>query len=266
MDRSAYVAANRAAWDASAAHHGAGAAWTRLAEGFADPGFTCLDELEIRLLTEAGVAGAAVAQVGCNNARELISVGRLGAARLVGFDQSPAFLAQGRELAAIAGVPVELVAGDVYAIPADHDGRFDIVLVTVGVLGWMPDLPGFCAVLARLLRPGGRLVLHEQHPMTVLFEPFDPDPWRLANSYFHSAPFAEQGPILYDGSAPQDGAAHYWFHHTLGAVVSAVADSGLVLRRLTERPDNISSAEWDRYAGPESPGLPLSYALVADRP
>lgn len=265
MDRSAYVAANRAAWDASAPHHRDGAAWRRLTAGFADPGFTCLDALETELLTEAGIAGAAVAQVGCNNARELISAGRLGARHLVGFDQSAAFLAQGRELAAIAGVAVELVESDVYALPPRFDAQFDIVLVTVGVLGWMPELPAFCAVLARLLRPGGRLVLHEQHPITVLFEPFDPDPWRIANGYFRAEPFAEQGPILYDGSVPQDGTAHYWFHHPLGDVVTAAIDAGLALRRLIERPDNISSAEWDRYAGPESPGLPLSYALVADK-
>jgi SAM-dependent methyltransferase len=266
MDRSAYVAANRAAWDASAPHHRTGESWRGLADGFADPGFSCLDALEVGLLSEAGVAGAAVAQVGCNNARELISVARLGAARCVGFDQSAAFLAQGRELAAIAGAEVDLVQADVYALPAGHEAQFDIVLVTIGVVGWMPDLPGFCAVLARLLRQGGRLILHEQHPVTALFEPFAAEPWRPVNDYFEAEPFAEQGPILYDGSEPAPGEPRYWFHHTLGAVVTAVADTGLVIRRLLERPDNIASAEWDRYAGPESPGLPLSYALVADRP
>ena len=139
MDRARYVAANRAAWEASAPLHRRGASWQRLAEGFARPGFSCLDAVETEALTREGVAGKAVAQLCCNNARELLSVKSMGAGRCVGFDQADAFLEQGRELAEIAGLELELVSGDVYAVPARFDAAFEIVLVTIGVFGWLPD-------------------------------------------------------------------------------------------------------------------------------
>ena len=263
MDRARYVAANRAAWEASAPLHRRGASWQRLAEGFARPGFSCLDAVETEALTREGVAGKAVAQLCCNNARELLSVKSMGAGRCVGFDQADAFLEQGRELAEIAGLELELVSGDVYAVPARFDAAFEIVLVTIGVFGWLPDLPGFFAVAARLLRPGGLLVVHEQHPITNLFEVGDPDPFALRHSYFRPLPFEERQAVVYDGSATPEVAPYYWFVHPLGDTVTAALEAGLRLERLREYPDNISSVEYDVLATRPGVELPLSYLMTA---
>ncbi len=265
MERDHYVTANRAAWEASAPLHRRGASWQRLAEGFARPGFSCLDAVETEALEGEGVAGKAVAQLCCNNARELLSVKAMGAGRCVGFDQAEAFLEQGRELAAVAGLEIELVAGDVYGVPRRFDGGFDIVLVTIGVLGWMPDLPGFFGVAARLLRPGGLLLLHEQHPITNLFDVEQPDPLALRHSYFQPVPFEERRAVVYDGSAAPELAPFYWFVHPLGDTVTAALEAGLRLERLREYPDNISSVEYDVLATRPGVELPLSYLMTARR-
>ena len=262
MDRDSYTAANRAAWNQSAALHREGAEWRRLAEGFATPGFSCLDTVEMALFAELGVAGKDVAQLCCNNARELLSMKNLGAARCVGFDQSGAFLAQGHELAATAGQELELVEGDVYAIPACYDGAFDIVLITIGVFGWMPDLPAFLAIPARLLKPGGLLVVHEEHPVMNLFEPGAERPFEPVSSYFRREPFVEDQAIVYHGEEAPEVAAHYWFVHPLSAVLTGVLENGLAIEAFREYPDNISSVEFDIYQR-EGAELPMSYLLVA---
>ena len=261
--RDEVVGANRAAWDASAPLHRDSEMFARLRAGFTQPGFSCLDEIATEHLHALGVTGKDVAQLCCNNGRELLSIKNLGAARCVGFDQSAAFLEQARELANLGGIDCQFVATDVYRIPNTYDAAFDLVVVTIGVFGWMPDLPGFLTVARRLLRPGGVLFVYEQHPMMNMVEPWEAeDPHRLRHSYFRPEPFEEQGPILYDGTDITEGPTKYWFVHTLADIVTACLDQGLTLERLREYPHNISGANYDIY-NDQPAQLPLSYALIA---
>lgn len=261
--RDDYVAANRAAWDSSAPHHRQAESFARLRDGFAGPGYSCLDEIATARLTELQVAGKDVAQLCCNNGRELLSIKNLGAAACVGFDQSAGFLEQARELAELAGLDCRFVEGDVYRLAAQFDEAFDLVVVTIGVFGWMPDLKGFLAVAARLLRPGGALFVYEQHPIMNMFEPHDEtDPHRLANSYFKREPFEDQGAIVYDGARDLAGPTQYWFVHSLGDIFTACLDQGLALESFREFPHNISSEEYDIY-NDRPAQLPQSFTLIA---
>jgi hypothetical protein len=137
-----------------------------------------------------------------------------------------------------------------------------MVLITIGVFGWMPDLRAFFDVVARLLRPGGALLVYEQHPIMNMFEPGDADPMTPVHSYFKAEPFEDQGAIVYDGAQGLPGATQYWFVHTLGDLMSAGLEHGLALEHFREYPHNISSAEFDVYNGQEAQ-LPASYVLVA---
>ena len=157
-----FIAANRAAWDSSAPYHRRSESFEELRRGFAAGGFSCLDGIATERLAGIGVSGKDVAQICCNNGRELLSVKNLGAASCTGFDQSAPFLEQGRELAAAGNIDCRFVETDAYRIGGAFDKAFDVVFVTIGVLGWMPDLGGFLAVAARLLRPSGALFIYEQ--------------------------------------------------------------------------------------------------------
>lgn len=258
------IAANRAAWDASAPLHRGNASWRRHAEGFAsDPAYSCFDPPMAAALREVGVAGKAAAQLCCNNGRETVSLMNLGAARAVGFDQSSSFFAQARELAALAGRDCEFVEADATAIDPLYAESFDLVVVTIGVFGWMPDLGRFMGSAARVLRPGGRLLVHEEHPVASMFEPSSDTPLLVRHSYFHDAPVVLDKAIVYDGApAPRVG-RHYWFTHTLGRVVTATIASGLAIERFEEYADNISTTEFDTLE--EGRKLPLSYVLGARR-
>jgi ubiquinone/menaquinone biosynthesis C-methylase UbiE len=263
VDREDYVEANREAWNRAAPHHKAHAQYEALAKGFANPGFSCLDEVATALLTEIGVVGRDVAQVCCNNARELLSVKGLGAARCVGFDISAAFLRQAEELAKIAGHACEFVETDAYRIPKRFNGAFDVVFTTVGVFGWMPDMTGFFATVRRLLKPGGRYFAYEQHPILDMFE-FDETgaPARLAHSYFRrEADRAAEG-LDYYGYAQYDAPVNYWFLRPLSDVVGACLAAGLTLEHLAEYPHNISDETYDVYED-QAAQLPLCYTLIA---
>jgi len=260
--RDDYVTANRAAWEASARFHERGAEFAGLLMGFRKAGFSCLDGVLTERLLALGVAGKEVAQICCNNGREILSVKNLEAGRCVGFDQSAAFLDQARRLAAAGGIACEFVEGDVYRIPAAYDGAFDIVLITVGVFGWMPDLGGFFDVVARLLRPGGALVVYEEHPIMNMFEPGAADPFKPVHSYFRAEPFEDTGAIVYDGTPGLPGKPQYWFVHTLGDLMTAALDRGLVIEHFREYPHSINAKQFEIYDN-QPAQLPQSYTLIA---
>ncbi|WP_144954414.1 class I SAM-dependent methyltransferase [Pseudomonas oryzihabitans] len=262
--RQLITAANRQAWELSAPLHAQGEDWQRLLEQARQPGFSVLDACLTATLTALDIRGLSCAQVGCNNARELLSLAAFGARPALGIDQSPAFLAQGEQLATAAGLAPRLVAADIYALPAGL-GQHDLVLITIGVLNWMPDLPAFFAAVQSLLAPGGRLVIYETHPFLEVFEPHADQPLVPRYSYFRREPLVSADLITYDGLDHGQGAPSYWHIHTLGAIVTACLDAGLRLQRLEEHPHSNREADYDGYIG-QTAQLPMSFTLVAQRP
>ena len=98
-------------------------------------------------------------------------------------------------------------------LPTANEVRrdFDAALITIGVLKWMPDLPGLFAQVAGLLKSNGALVIYETHPFLEMVEPRADDPFRLLHSYFQKAPFVETAPIVYDGNYQGEVSPSYWF-------------------------------------------------------
>lgn len=264
MKTNDYTDANRSAWNEAAPFHEQGREFRDIASRIGNADFSCLDEVQIEWLTDIGVSGKDIVQLCCNNGRELLSIERLGAASCVGFDISGAFITQARYLAETGGLSCRFVESDVYRIPGEFDHQFDLCVITIGVLGWMPDLGRFFDVVHRLLRPGGKLFIHEEHPIVNMLEPYAENPFHMVNSYFRAEPFVETDIIVYDGTQPGSAAPHYWFVHTLSSVISNCLNSGFTLERFCEYENNISSDEYDVYEGREAQ-LPLSYAMLAAR-
>ncbi|GAB4362540.1 MAG: class I SAM-dependent methyltransferase [Kiloniellaceae bacterium] len=257
------VAANRRSWDEAAERHRDHAQYAALLAGFATPGFSVLDDTLTRCLQDLGVTGKDVAQLCCNNAREILSMKTLGAAKVTGFDFSEAFLAQARELAAAGGIEADLVRTEIEKIPAAYDGRFDIALVTIGVLGWMPDLAAFFATARRVLKPGGRLVIYESHPVLNMYDDRDKRvPAHPDESYFRREPYRAEGGLDYWANQEYEATACYWTFHTMSDVVMAAVRAGFALEDFREFPHNVGTYE---HLENQPQQLPLSYLLVGQR-
>ena len=255
---SSFTAANKAAWNASASLHSRGAEWDSLLEQAARPDFSVLDPELRETIRALGLEGKSAAQVGCNNARELLSLGVTPEVVLV---QSGALPEEGGGVAKAAGLEPRLIEADIYDLP-DDVGTFDLVLVTIGVLNWMPDLGGFFRVIAGLLGPGGHSLVHETHPVMDMFDPESDTPHEPAISYFRTDPLTEEGLISYDGVEHGSGETGYWFLHTLGQMVTSCATAGMTITSLKEFGYSIREPEYDVYEGREAQ-IPMSYLLHA---
>jgi SAM-dependent methyltransferase len=253
-----YFGANRAMWNETAAVHERHYL-EELIRAFRDPAFSVLDPTEREALDRIGVAGKDVIQLSCNNGRELLSVERLGARRCVGADISDAFIAQALRLRDAANSAAQFLNRNVYELEPELDGRFDLVYVTVGALGWLPEIFDYFRVIARLLRPGGHVLVYEMHPLLDMFEAGQGPV--LKHSYFRTHPHV--GGSAPDYFQPEETihATSYWFHHKMSDVVSAAIAAGMEIERFEELPhdlSNVFSALAELDARP-----PMSYLLVA---
>jgi SAM-dependent methyltransferase len=123
----------------------------------------------------AGIDGESrVLDAPCGYGRIALPLARRGY-RVTGLDLSQVQLDEARRrLAARTGVELELVQGDLRALPF-ADGRFDAVLnlfTSIGYAGEEGDAQ-LLRELARVARPGGRLVLETMHRdrLVTIFTP-----------------------------------------------------------------------------------------------
>ncbi len=258
------TAANRIAWNNSAAFHKGCDSWNQLVKGFSAGNYSTLDSILSECLVDLEISGKSVVQIGCNNGRETLSLKKLGAANCTGIDQSEAFIEQARELCNVAGENCTFICADFYDLPKEATGKADIALITIGVLNWMPDLPLFFKIAASLINSGGALVIYETHPYLEMFDPQSEIPHTPTISYFKKEPFVETEAIVYDGQKPETDTPHYWHIYTVGDILNACIKSGLIIEEFTEYPHTIRETDYDIYKD-QVAQLPMCYALVAKK-
>jgi ubiquinone/menaquinone biosynthesis C-methylase UbiE len=231
---------------------------------FSQPGFVSLSELEIELLQQVGLKGKNVAHLCCNNGVELLSLKNLGAGECVGFDISDEAIKEAGERAAQCRIDCQFVRSDVYEIEAEYNNRFDIVYITVGCLGWMPDLRLFFEKAAALLRKDGFIFIHEIHPfvdMLPVDAGEDAGSLRIVGSYFKTEPYVDQGGLDYVGNAEYPSTTtQYWFVHTLASILMGLINNRVTVEQFFEYPTAISPNH--RPFEEAKAGVPLSFILI----
>ncbi|MFN8329750.1 MAG: class I SAM-dependent methyltransferase [Saprospiraceae bacterium] len=106
----------------------------------------------------------------CHFGQDSISLSRMGAL-VTGIDFSDKAIDQARILASQCNSGTQFICTDVYNVPAEVPGQFDIVFTSYGTIGWLPDLRqlGFCDFLKKL-KPGGQFIIADFHPVIWMFD------------------------------------------------------------------------------------------------
>ncbi len=258
-----YVETNRSLWNGWTPIHERSAFYD--VAGFR-AGASTLKHVEREELGE--VRGKSLLHLQCHFGMDTLSWARLGA-RVTGVDLSDAAIELARSLAREEGTGARFLRSDLYALPGVLSEEFDVVFTSYGVLPWLPDIRRWGEIVARCLKPGGTFYVVEFHPLA---EAVDDDGRTLRHPYFHSPePLEmEQRGSYADPGADLVHPAYFW-SHTLGDVVSALAAAGLRIEFVHEFPYSVYNCLpyleerepgcwWPR----ESAGsLPLMYSVRA---
>ena len=224
------------------------------------------------------VAGLRVLHLQCHFGQDTLTLAQRGAT-VVGLDFSPAAIAAARALADELGLAdrARFVEADLYdaAAAVAEPAGFDLVFVTWGALGWLPDIAGWARIVAGFLRPGGRLYLAEGHPVALVFD--DQAPSQMPGRPGWLVPYFQREALVYEQTedyanpdAPLEHRMETVWMHPLAAVVGALREAGMTLDWLHEHPRltwrMFRSLERDAdglWAWPDRPWLPLAYSLGA---
>lgn len=267
-DSSRYFAANRELWNRRVAVHRDSSlygveAWKR--------GDDSLNWIELDLLGD--VRGKDLLHLQCHFGQDTLSLARRGA-RVTGVDFSNDAIELARALATELALPAEFVEANVYDLASSDSplrGRaFDLVFSSYGVIGWLPDLEPWARIIASSLRPGGRFVFVEFHPIVWMF---DDAFTRFQYSYFRRDVIETESQGSYAAPDAPIGGKEYGWNHSLAEVISALLDAGLTLERFQEHDDSPYSCfpgmverAPGRFRIEKLDGIaPLVYSLVATR-
>lgn len=271
------VAANRASWDARTPVHVASRfydvdGWVR------DRPLPRQRELDVI----GDVTDRTLVHLQCHIGLDTLQLARAGA-RAVGLDFSPAAIDTARSLAQQTALAdrAEFVCADVYdAVEALSGRTFDVVYVSLGALCWLPSVERWAEQAAALVAPGGRLYLHDVHPMCWALDDDEP---RVAHTYFQEPePYVDDAGTTYTDGVTDPLPRSYEWNHSIGEIVTAVLGQGLVVEQLVEHdwgpfsrfpflvelpfpPQPVDAPRVERRwtTPPGAPRIPLSFTLLA---
>jgi SAM-dependent methyltransferase len=205
-----------------------------------EPTFNHLNPDFDELINSTTLKNKSVVQICCNNGIDLISIKKKGAGYCLGIDGAQAFIDQARELSISAALnDLEFLCSDIYDLPETLNGRFDIVILTVGVINWMPDLSTFMQVCTQVLKQDGLILMEEIHPILGMYE--EGSPSYLDASYFEKEPYKDEAGLDYFTNKKYQAKPNFWFQHTLSDLFMAALSAGLTLKFFKELDYNVGN-------------------------
>jgi len=214
-------------------------------EGFKS-GKSTLRPIELEELGD--VSGKSLLHLQCHFGLDTLSWARLGA-RVTGVDFSDRAIDLARRLSKETGIEASFVHSDIYDLPKNLDGDFDVVFTSYGVLCWLPDLRRWAEIITLFMKPDGTFYIVADHPLNNIFESVEgSSELKASYSYFHAPEPIKWGP---GGSYadPNAKVAHpsYEWTHSLSDVLNALICAGLRIEFVHEFP----VCAWQRFSAME---------------
>jgi 2-polyprenyl-3-methyl-5-hydroxy-6-metoxy-1,4-benzoquinol methylase len=259
-----YIELNRRLWDLRTDIH-IGSEFYDVS-GFLN-GKTSLNEIELTLLGD--LKGKTILHLQCHFGQDSISLARMGA-KVTGVDLSPRAIEEAKKLNEKAGTDAEFICSDVYELIHIHSQQYDFVFTSYGVIGWLPDMNRWAALVSHFLKSDGKLLLVEFHPVVWML---DYDFSKISYSYFNAGAIVEQSEGTYTDRNAKINAEEVSWNHDLAEVIQALINQKLQITQFSEY--DYSPYNCFRHLEEFSPGkfsvkhleskIPMVYALMATK-
>ncbi|CCG53192.1 Probable Methyltransferase [Flavobacterium indicum GPTSA100-9 = DSM 17447] len=176
------------------------------------------------------INGKSILHLQCHFGQDSLSLARMGA-KVTGIDFSDKAIAVAQNMNTQLGLDAQFICCNVYDTLAHISEQFDIVYTSYGTIGWLPDLDQWANVIAQALKPGGKLVFFEFHPVVWMY---DTNFTHVQYNYFKSEPIIEEETGTYaDRYANIDNQTITW-NHSLSEVIQALINQKLQINWFQE--------------------------------
>ena len=191
-------------------------------------GKSSLKGIELDLLGD--IAGKSILHLQCHFGQDSISLSRLGA-NVTGIDLSDEAIKRAKEFASQTHSQTKFICCDIYDLPNFLDEQFDIVFSSYGTISWLPDLDTWAEIISQYLKPNGKFVFVEFHPVVWMFDDeFD----KPGYSYFNTGPLLETETGTYaDKEAPIKQEFVNW-NHSISEILNSLINHGLGIKSFNE--------------------------------
>ena len=260
MSNEAIFERNRAAWNQASEYHQK-ARKNALLKGFEDSDFTTFnteyDAVVVQQLKHIDFHGKTIAQIQCQNGRELLSLMKYGAEEAIGFDISDVAISEAEQLAEIAKMNAMFVRTNILEIDDKYNNCFDFIYISEGSLQWFPDLNNYFRAVSKLLKKDGQIFISEIHPFVHCFE----NGFDKFLSYFEKGPYNYVTGIDYVGGVQYASDECFWFMHKISDIISAILQANIEIQAFDEYAVGNSKNETLKQLD----GFPLSYILIGKK-
>ncbi len=191
-------------------------------------GRNSLNSIELELLGD--IKGKSILHLQCHFGQDTISLNRLGA-NVTGLDLSDKAIERAKELATKTKSEATFICCDIYDLPQHLDEKFDLVFTSYGTIGWLPDLDKWAKIVSGFLKPNGKFVFAEFHPVVWMF---DDNFTKVEYNYFKDEPIVETEVGTYaDQNAPLKNKSVSW-NHSISEVLNSLLQNGLEINSMQE--------------------------------
>lgn len=220
-----YFEANKDLWNQRTAVH-KDSAFYDLA-GF-KAGANILTPIE---LNEIGnVRGRSLLHLQCHFGMDTLSFSRMGA-KCTGVDLSDDAIKLAKEINNELRFDAKFICCNVYDLKEHLNEKFDIVFTSYGVVGWLPDLDKWAAIISHFLKPGGTFYMAEFHPVVWMFD----EEFTHIKYYYDNREviITENEGTYTDRNADIKGKEYSW-NHGISEVLNALINAGLKIEFFNE--------------------------------
>lgn len=184
-------------------------------------GKNSLNTIELDLLGD--IKGKSVLHLQCHFGQDTISLNRLGA-DVVGVDLSDKAIQSANQIAKDTNSDAKFICCDIYELPKYLNKKFDIVFTSYGTIGWLPDLDKWARIISKFLKPNGRFVFVEFHPVVWMF---DNNFNKISYRYFNSGAIFETETGTYAHKNADITQEYVMWNHGLSEVINSLIKNGL---------------------------------------
>lgn len=220
-----YIEINRQSWNNRTETHLKSEFYDH--DGFLK-GRISLNDIELKLLGD--VEGKTILHLQCHFGQDTISLSRLGA-EVIGVDLSDKAIESAKKIAKDTNSNANFICCDIYDLPNYLDKEFDIVFTSYGTIAWLPDLDKWAKNVSKYLKPNGRFVFVEFHPVVWMF---DDNFEKIGYNYFNSGAIVETENGTYANKTAEISQEYVAWNHSLSEVINSLINNELEIKSLDE--------------------------------